>query len=223
MTIEAGRKSTKPIQARAEETRCKVLLQARKAFAEKGFDGANTRDISSAAGVAHTAIRYHFGTKDQLWRAVIEKMFQELEAEVYPPLEKLTDGTEILRQFIHNYIAYCARNPEHARIMIAETARGGDRLIWVVEEYTRKRHLRAAETIKAAVENGILPDVPVISLIYCISAMCQLPFVLAKEAEALYGHDLSDNAHIKAHTDAVLKILLRDDGLNTAAQAKDDT
>lgn len=209
MVFKTGRVSQKPIQARAEETRNKVLKEARKAFAEKGFDGANTREISAAAGVAHTAIRYHFGNKDQLWRCMIAEMFAELEAEICGVEDDSSDAAENLNRFVRRYVAYCARNPEHARIMIAETARGGERLTWVVDEFIRKCHAVTAETIERAIAAGILPNISVQSLIYSIFGMSQTPFVLAREVQEIYGQDFSETAYIESHADAVLQILLR--------------
>ena len=58
-------------QVRAEETREAILQKAREAFAEHGFAGASIRDIAVEAGTTHSMIRYHFGTKDQLWREAV--------------------------------------------------------------------------------------------------------------------------------------------------------
>lgn len=53
----------------AEPTRQKLVLAALKLFAEKGFDGASTRDIADAAQANISAIRYYFGDKAGLYRA----------------------------------------------------------------------------------------------------------------------------------------------------------
>jgi AcrR family transcriptional regulator len=65
----------RPVQARAEETRARILQKARDAFAEMGFAGASIRDIAREAGVTHSMITYHFGTKDGLWREAVRDMF----------------------------------------------------------------------------------------------------------------------------------------------------
>jgi AcrR family transcriptional regulator len=45
------------------------VLAALKLFAERGFEGASTRDIADAAGANVSAIRYYFGDKAGLYRA----------------------------------------------------------------------------------------------------------------------------------------------------------
>lgn len=49
-----------------------ILLSAEKLFAEKGFDGTSTREISAAANVNISMISYYFGSKEQL----LEKLFE---------------------------------------------------------------------------------------------------------------------------------------------------
>ena len=57
----------------ADPTKARLLDAAGREFAEKGFDCATVRSICSAAGVNLSAIRYHFGDKEQLYfEAVVE-------------------------------------------------------------------------------------------------------------------------------------------------------
>jgi AcrR family transcriptional regulator len=49
--------------------RQKLVLAALKLFAEKGFEGASTREIADAASANVSAIRYYFGDKAGLYRA----------------------------------------------------------------------------------------------------------------------------------------------------------
>jgi AcrR family transcriptional regulator len=48
-------------------TREAILEAARKAFAEKGFDGASIRAIATSAGVDPALVHHYFGSKDQLF------------------------------------------------------------------------------------------------------------------------------------------------------------
>lgn len=202
----------KPVQARAEETRMRILTEARKAFSERGFDGSNMRDIAAAAGVSHAMIRYHFGTKDQLWRETVRDMFERQRRELalddpdMPPLDTL----EGLREFLRRYIRYSARNPEHSRIMILESIRGGERLEWAAREFVLPGQIAWFDGMKEHFAEGHLPKVWPVSLAYILTAMCRMPFLMAEQAKALYGIDLQSDAAIEAHTDAVLAFALGD-------------
>ena len=55
----------------AEDTRKAILASARRAFAEAGYDGAGLRGIAEAAGVTAMMIGRYFGSKEQLFAAVV--------------------------------------------------------------------------------------------------------------------------------------------------------
>lgn len=200
-----------PQQTRSEESRASILSAARKAFAAKGFEAANVRDIAADAGVTHTLIRYHFGSKEKLWREVVTDMFTRLEIEMRqgPKAKGGRTPPEGLREFLRRYIRYCANHPEHVRIMIMESVQGGERVEWMTN-YIRTSHAFQAPFLRQLIKQGDLPEVWLVSLFYSISAICQMPFVLARSIEGVYGVDILSEEAIDAHTDAVLALLLRD-------------
>jgi AcrR family transcriptional regulator len=56
---------------RGERAHTRILIEASRIFAEKGFAKASTREICEAAGLNTAAIHYHFGDKAGLYRAVL--------------------------------------------------------------------------------------------------------------------------------------------------------
>ncbi|MFI3185905.1 MAG: CerR family C-terminal domain-containing protein [Methylococcaceae bacterium] len=52
------------------DARSRLIISALRLFAEKGFEAATTREICDAAGANISAIRYYFGDKAGLYRAV---------------------------------------------------------------------------------------------------------------------------------------------------------
>jgi AcrR family transcriptional regulator len=198
-------------QARAEETRARILQTARDVFAEHGFDGANVRDIAHAAGTTHSMITYHFGSKEELWRESVRDMFALLQQSVLDvsEQEKSLPLEERYRRLVRRYVHYCAAHPEHARITIAETIRGGERLEWMVREFVTRDHGHMVPIIEELMQEGLVPRMPVASFIYASVGMTQLPFVLAKESLLAFKYDFMTEQAIERHADAVLALLLR--------------
>lgn len=62
-------------------TRDLILDTAEHLFAERGFFGVSVRDITDAAGLRLASVNYYFGTKDDLLKAVVQRRFQEIDAE----------------------------------------------------------------------------------------------------------------------------------------------
>lgn len=65
------------LRSETEHPRQKLVLAALKLFAEKGFEGASTREIADAAGANISAIRYYFGDKAGLYRAAFTEPLGE--------------------------------------------------------------------------------------------------------------------------------------------------
>jgi AcrR family transcriptional regulator len=53
------------------DTRGLILESAREAFGERGYDGASIRQIATGAGVDPALVHHYFGTKEQLFLAVV--------------------------------------------------------------------------------------------------------------------------------------------------------
>ncbi|MBS0519620.1 MAG: CerR family C-terminal domain-containing protein [Proteobacteria bacterium] len=75
--------------ARGEDTRRRILQTALEVFAAEGYEGASTRLLAERAGVNLPAIQYYFGSKEGLYRAVIENIVQHNEMHLAPLSLKL--------------------------------------------------------------------------------------------------------------------------------------
>ncbi|MCB9898020.1 MAG: CerR family C-terminal domain-containing protein [Planctomycetes bacterium] len=64
--------------------RQRILEEASRLFAERGFDGVPVREIASAAGVSHAALNYYFHGKRELYLSVFGTCWshaKEVQAE----------------------------------------------------------------------------------------------------------------------------------------------
>ena len=76
---------------------------AERLFAERGIDAVSLRTINTEAGYSVAALHYHFGTRDGLVKALLQRaqpaMFQQradmvahLEAEGHPGVEEIVEA-----------------------------------------------------------------------------------------------------------------------------------
>ena len=61
----------------AEERKNEILDVAEELFAEKGFDNASTNDIINRIGIARGTLYHHFGSKEEILDAIVERMTHE--------------------------------------------------------------------------------------------------------------------------------------------------
>lgn len=76
-------------QQRGEETRLRLLDAALELFARDGFEGTSTRALADKAGANLPAIQYYFGSKEGLYRAVVDEIIAEIETAVAPQIVQI--------------------------------------------------------------------------------------------------------------------------------------
>ena len=74
-----------------DATRERILEAALDLFGERGLTGTTVRDIAQRAKVNVAAISYHFGGKDELYRAVATSVIGSIEARVRDRIAPLLD------------------------------------------------------------------------------------------------------------------------------------
>ncbi|MYD72079.1 MAG: TetR/AcrR family transcriptional regulator [Acidobacteria bacterium] len=65
----------------ATGTKERILDAAERLFGERGFASTSLRDITAGAGVNVASVNYHFGSKEALLEAVLERRFRPINKE----------------------------------------------------------------------------------------------------------------------------------------------
>ena len=104
------------------DLRERLLEAARLLFARDGYDAASVRDITARARANLGAITYHFGSKEALYHAIIERFAVPIADEIAaismepgPPLERLAKAMRAFMEHIW-------RHPEMPRLILRELA-----------------------------------------------------------------------------------------------------
>ncbi|MCR4909199.1 MAG: TetR/AcrR family transcriptional regulator [Lachnospiraceae bacterium] len=61
----------------AEERKNEILDVAEQLFAERGYDNASTNDIIKKIGIARGTLYHHFGSKEEILDAIVDRMTDE--------------------------------------------------------------------------------------------------------------------------------------------------
>jgi AcrR family transcriptional regulator len=195
----------------AADTRERILEAALAAFAEKGFDGATTREIANRAGVQLGLIQYHFGGKQKLWQEAVDRSFEEI-GKGLDEAEGAVDGEDALartRAAIRAHVHYVARHPEFVRLMHDEGKRRGPRMRWIVDRHVKLMFARMEPMIRRLQEAGRLPaDIEPLHFVYGLIGAIDVVFHQAEECRRVTGADPTDPDFIDQHARAVEHMLL---------------
>ncbi|MGH0029249.1 MAG: TetR/AcrR family transcriptional regulator, partial [Myxococcota bacterium] len=186
----------------AADTRERILAAALEAFSQHGFDGATTRDIAGRAGVNLSLLQYHFGAKPKLWRAAVDRAFEEMRGGFDDLLEDTegAGGRELMRRLIRAYVGFVARKPEFVRLMHEEGKRRGPRMRWLVDRHVKPLFARALPQIEQAQREGLLPSgIHPAHFLYAIIGSVDVIFHQAEECRRVTGIDPTEPAAVEAH------------------------
>ncbi len=109
-------------------SRGRILVSARREFAERGFDGARLTDIAGHAGLSHPTLLYHFTSKAELYATVIESAVIDWARETEDAVCGALDGFDQVAGVIAAGFAFFTTHPDFARILRREAMDGGARL-----------------------------------------------------------------------------------------------
>lgn len=194
----AAQKRKRNGQKRGDDVRERVLKAALECFGAFGFEGTSTRAVADRAGVSHTLVLYHFGSKDDLWTATMAGALDGYIKSVAENLDNADDrpAAEVLKRFIEQFVRLSAEFPQIHRIMTMEGNQNTTRLHWIIDNYLRDHFARVRDVIKAAQDDGTVRDCDAARLYYYIIGGGGTLFTLSTEYHQLTGRNVFSEAEI---------------------------
>ena len=204
------RRSGDAVEGAARE---RILVAALQVFADRGYDGARTRDIAERADANLGLLAYYFDGKEPLWRAAVSRAFEELAAELtevsaQAQSEAGADERTQLERLLRGFVRFVARRPEFMRLMNDEGKHDGPRMRWLADHHVKPLVTGMQRLVERAQARGLLPVIPPVSVHYIALGAAGLLFSQAPECAYVTGIDPTDEAFAEAHADAVVRLLL---------------
>lgn len=81
MTAQRPARRALAMDALSQDTKSRILDAAESLFMEHGFEATSLRQLTTAAGVNLAAVNYHFGSKEELFQAVLTRRLDPMNQE----------------------------------------------------------------------------------------------------------------------------------------------
>jgi len=181
----------------ADRTREDILDVATREFADNGYAGARIDKIAEQTHCTKRMIYYYFGSKEQLWIAVLERAYSGIrETEQGLDVDGLDPAAAIRRLAELTYDHHTA-HPDFLRLVSVENIHRGAHLAKsTAVASTRQPVIALIERILLrGHEQGVFrADVDALDVHMIISAYCVFPVANSHTFGILFGRDLLDSA-----------------------------
>jgi TetR/AcrR family transcriptional regulator len=201
----------------AARSREAILDAAERAFSELGFDGASLSDIGAAAGLSRGTPSYFFGSKEELYTAVLERVFDGRQAATlaaFAPVRAWADGAgelaglrRALGQATEEYMRFLLERPAFVRLLVWEELAGGARLRAPRPENTAMQEAFGA--LRRVGRRRGLRSFEVDDAVLLFVALTFAPLAHRSTLMRAIGRDLADASVRRRHGKLVVEQMMR--------------
>jgi AcrR family transcriptional regulator len=199
-------------QRDAARTRAEILAVATREFADRGYAGSRIDDIAERMRTTKRMIYYYFGSKEQLFIAVLEQAYSEIRgAEQALDVEGL-DPVSAIRRLAELTYDHHTSHPEFLRLVSIENIHHG-------EHITKSERLGTlanpvVDLISRVLDRGsdegvFRPGVDPLDVHMMISSFCVFPVANRYTFRAIFGRDLLDGSRHAEHRTMVGELVVR--------------
>lgn len=204
-----------------EETKRRIFEAAAGEFSDRGYSGATLDRIAARAHCSKALVVRYFGSKQQLYRSVLNAKYAELsQRETIHSLAVAGSVVDLLREILSDLFAFNRENPTFSRLVSWENLNGAEHLDPAAAQAARGpgwAKLRAI--LEAARESGaVRADVDIDRLVYVLQALTVVYFSNRHTMKILTGIPFESSQTMDEFVEFYARLLARgiasDEGMN---------
>lgn len=176
-------------------------------FAEKGYSGTTTTEITKKAGVARSLIHYYFGNKEELWKASIKRLANEFiqEFESSKKIHKDLDGTQMIKVVVRQLVHFYSKYPAFPKIL-AQEMEHSDKSDFIVKNFVLPLWNLTGQLFKKQRKKGTIKKIDKEFQASILLGMASNFFANPYLSKRLYSIDPFDDEVIERYADTVVEI-----------------
>jgi AcrR family transcriptional regulator len=174
----------------------KIFMAATQLFSEHGFKETTTRAIANLAGVKQVMLHYYFGSKENLYEAVLKYEGMTMLAVIFSDIPTDISQEEMLIDTPIRLMEVMHANPQWASLLRREIAEGAIHLRRALRDVSEHGPLGANlhfhDAYKAAVKSGKAVSLPIEAVRECLLAIGYSAIYLAPLISMINERDFHD-------------------------------
>lgn len=185
-----------------------ILKAAEKVFAEAGFGGATMQLIADMAGLPKANLHYYFATKEDLYRRVVQQIF-EIWLDAAASFDNAPGPVEGIGAYVDAKMDISRRHPNGSKVWASEVMHGAPVIQDYLESTLRDWTDGRIAVIERWISEGKMAAIDPRHLLYMLWATTQHYADFGHQIETLNnGNPLSDQQWQAAKT-SVKTLILR--------------
>ena len=193
-----------------DRTREAILDAAERLFADQGYDATSLSHVGQAAGVSRGTPGYFFGSKADLYRAVLERCFGAVRRAVASGRDRALASGEapevVLAGAVAEYFDFLVARPSFLRLLERQALGSGNAVLPGADHLEAGREALAALAQEVGLDPG--PSGDAAQLLLSIVSLCWFPLVHARTVGAAVGVALDDPEALARRKRHVIDLVL---------------
>ncbi len=134
---------------KSEPVRERLLRTATRLFARNGFKGATVDQIVEAAKVNKRMVYHYFGSKEELYHAVLVEAYRGLEVIEVDTFSHAEGIDALTEKLVRAYFGFLEAHPEFVRLILWENLNDGRGLAMADSKLSKDPMLQALNRLLA--------------------------------------------------------------------------
>lgn len=197
------------LQTRAPSTKDRLMAAAREIMTERNAVEFSLQDVAARSGLNSALVKYHFGNKDGLLLAILERDAETSLKQVEKLLAREMPATQKLSLHMSGIIETYFRKPYMNRLVHMLVHERGDEAAQQVSRFFVEPLARfQRQMLEEGVKSGEFKEVDPGFFYHAVGSACDALFRWHPESRRIWGVATINDAQRRRYADFVVDLVL---------------
>ena len=171
-------------------TRERLLAEAERLFAERGFYGVSIAAVSTELGLTKQALLHHFGSKEKLYAEVLKRISARLGTLAVPTGSDIANPQQALTDYLIRIAKNAREEPHQMSLLLRELLDNQERADIVQSWYLGSFLKELVQMLKAVEHWSNIPDHVALATIMQFLGAINYYAVSGPTLKGIFGNDV---------------------------------